>query len=212
MYSSYTAASYARIYDYAANAGINLEGAVTWAFEFEDQPWFAGFRDLATNGVDKAVVNVIRMFGQMKGDRLEVDNKNAFALEALRTTGVHNNKADIDALATATKKEAYIMLWNYYDDDLPAPPAEVHLELSSIPAGKISVTQYRIDDEHSNAYTLWKKMGSPQAPDKKQYEALEKKGKLEIIQKPFSVNIKNKRYQTTITLPRQAVSLVKISW
>ena len=28
--------------------GVNLEGALTWAFEFEDQPYFAGFRSLAT--------------------------------------------------------------------------------------------------------------------------------------------------------------------
>lgn len=63
MYSSYTAASYARIYDIAENTGVNIEGAVSWSFEFEDQPWFAGFRDLATNGVDKPVLNVFRLFG-----------------------------------------------------------------------------------------------------------------------------------------------------
>jgi xylan 1,4-beta-xylosidase len=55
MYSSYTAASFARKYDLAQSRGVNLAGAVTWAFEFEDQPWFRGFRDLATNGVDKPV-------------------------------------------------------------------------------------------------------------------------------------------------------------
>jgi hypothetical protein len=32
---------------------VNLLGAVTWGFEFEDQPYFDGFRDLATNGIDK---------------------------------------------------------------------------------------------------------------------------------------------------------------
>ncbi len=58
MYSSYTAASYARIYDIAEKTGVNIEGAVSWSFEFENQPWFAGFRDLATNGVDKPVLNV----------------------------------------------------------------------------------------------------------------------------------------------------------
>ena len=42
---------------------MNLLGAVTWAFEFEDQPYFDGFRDLATNGIDKPVLNVFRMLG-----------------------------------------------------------------------------------------------------------------------------------------------------
>ena len=34
MYSSYTAASFARKYDLAAQHGVNFMGAVTWAFEF----------------------------------------------------------------------------------------------------------------------------------------------------------------------------------
>ena len=73
MYSSYTAATFARKHDLAARHGVNFEGAVTWAFEFEDQPYFDGFRDLATNGIDKPVLNVFRMFGLMRGDRLEVE-------------------------------------------------------------------------------------------------------------------------------------------
>jgi xylan 1,4-beta-xylosidase len=52
MYSSYTAASFAREYQLAAKYGVNLEGSLTWAFEFEDQPYFAGFRSLASNGID----------------------------------------------------------------------------------------------------------------------------------------------------------------
>ncbi len=55
MYSSYTAAVFARKHDLADRHGVNLEGALTWAFEFEDQPYFAGFRVLATNGIDLPV-------------------------------------------------------------------------------------------------------------------------------------------------------------
>ena len=72
MYSSYTAASFARKHDLADKHGVNLEGALTWAFEFEDQPYFAGFRVLASNGIDLPVLNVFRMFGQMGGQRLAV--------------------------------------------------------------------------------------------------------------------------------------------
>jgi len=38
MYSSYTAASFARKHDLADKHGVNFVGALTWAFEFEDQP------------------------------------------------------------------------------------------------------------------------------------------------------------------------------
>ena len=44
MYSSYTAASFPREFELAEKHGVNLQGALTWAFEFEDQPPFAGFR------------------------------------------------------------------------------------------------------------------------------------------------------------------------
>ena len=37
---------------------MNLEGALTWAFEFEDEPYFAGFRALSTNQIDLPVLNV----------------------------------------------------------------------------------------------------------------------------------------------------------
>ena len=70
MYSSYTAEQIARTYELADLHGVNLMGSVTWAFEFEDQPYFYGFRDLATNGIGKPVLNVFRMLGQMGGDRV----------------------------------------------------------------------------------------------------------------------------------------------
>ena len=64
-----------------AGAGVNLEGVLTWAFEFEDQPFFAGFRSLASNGIDKPVMNVFRMFAQMCGQRLAVQSDGAVSLD-----------------------------------------------------------------------------------------------------------------------------------
>src|SRR5205085_8851380 len=77
MYSSYTAAQLARTYELAELHGVNLLGSVTWAFEFDDQPYFDGFRALATNGIDKPVLNVFRMLGQMGGERIAVESTGA---------------------------------------------------------------------------------------------------------------------------------------
>ena len=79
MYSSYTAEQIARTYELADLHRVNLLGSVTWAFEFEDQPYFDGFRDLATNGIAKPVLNVFRMLGQMGGDRVAVESSGAAA-------------------------------------------------------------------------------------------------------------------------------------
>lgn len=61
-----------KIFDTYDHYEVNFLEAVTWAFEFENQPWFAGFRPLATNGVDKPVLNVSRMYGMMQGNRIAV--------------------------------------------------------------------------------------------------------------------------------------------
>lgn len=211
MYSSYTAASYARIYDIAEKKGVNIEGAVSWSFEFEDQPWFAGFRDLATNGVDKPVLNVFRMFGLMRGERLQVQNDKALPIEHLVTKGVHDSIADVHALATTDSKSAYIMLWNYYDDDLPAPDAKVHIALNAVPGQKAGIKQYSIDQVNSNSYTAWKQMGSPQNVSKEQYAELEKAGKLKMVSNQ-KAKITNGSLSTDLQLARQAVVLLEITW
>ncbi|MFL5808937.1 MAG: GH39 family glycosyl hydrolase [Flavisolibacter sp.] len=212
MYSSYTAASYARIYDLADQAGIHMEGAVSWSFEFEDQPWFAGFRDLATHGVDKPVLNVFRMFGKMGGERLIVETSPSFTIEQLRTKGVHDSIADVQAIASLNKNTASVMIWNYYDDDLKTDDASVTVEVKNIPAKKVQMIQYSIDEQHSNSYTKWKTMGSPQTVTTDEYAILAKAGMLQQVGKTKKIKTNKGVYKTTIQLPRQAVTLIQLTW
>src|SRR6478752_587279 len=100
MYSSYTAASFARKYQLADLYKVNFKGAVSWSFEFENQPWFYGYRDLATNGVDKPVLNVFRMFGMMTGDRVEVTSPRAYGLRTVVDSSVVKGYTDIQGLAS----------------------------------------------------------------------------------------------------------------
>ena len=165
MYSSYTAASFARIYDIAKNRGVNLKGVVTWAFTFENEPIFKGFRELATQGVDKPVLNTFRMFALMKGNRVEVKQNLAYNAVNILDSGVHGSKPDINALATTSNGEAHVMVWNYHDDnDTAELKTPVRINIAGVPAVNISLKEYRIDNEHSNAFEIWKKMGSPISP------------------------------------------------
>src|SRR6187431_1661262 len=135
MYSSYTAASFARKYELADNRGVNLIGAVTWAFEFENQPWFRGFRDLATNGVDKPVLNVFRMFGQMEGNRVPVLSNSVHNFISVRDSSVRKNEPDINGIAAASNRSASIMVWNYHDkNDLSVPATPVTVSFKGIPS------------------------------------------------------------------------------
>lgn len=213
MFSSYTAATFARKYDLAAKHGINFEGAVSWAFEFEDQPYFDGFRDLATNGIDKPVLNVFRMFGLMHGDRLKADVSNQLPTPEIVATGV-KSRPDINALATRANNTLNAMVWHYHDDDLPSPPANISLNFAGIPptAAKVLVRHFRIDEHHSNSYTLWKKMGSPQNPTQEQYAQLEAAGQLHLYGSPHYATPKNGTLELNFALPRQGVSLVQVAW
>jgi xylan 1,4-beta-xylosidase len=213
MYSSYTAASFARIYDLAASRNINLRGVVTWAFTFENEPIFKGFRELATQGVDKPVLNTFRMFSLMKGDRVETKEDEGYTVKAILDSGVHAMKPDINALATADKHEANIMVWNYYDDNNPALAAtSVHIEVKGIPAAVAILKQYRIDNEHSNAYEVWKKMGSPVSPTIAQKAILEKSGQLQTFGIAKKITITNGKATINMEMPSHAVSLIQLNW
>jgi len=211
MYSSYTAASFARKYLLADEYNVNLTGAVSWSFEFENQPWFYGFRDLATNGVDKPVLNVFRMYGMMGGSRVHVESDHMYPLAEIRDSGVRKASTDIGALAAKDKRTATVMVWNYHDDDVSGEPAVVLINCKGIPAKEVKVRYYRIDKEHSNSYEVWKKMGSPEHPTREQIVTLEKAGQL---QQTATTNepIKNGLLQLNMQLPRQGIVFLKMEW
>lgn len=213
MYSSYTAASFARKHDLAEKHGVNLEGALTWAFEFEDQRYFAGFRALASNGIDLAVLNVFRMFGKMGGSRLAVRSSGEVALDAIVKDGVRG-APDVSALASLDGKKMSVMLWHYHDDDLPGPDADVELSLAGLPlaTGEARVVHYRIDEAHSNPYGAWKRMGSPLAPTAEQYKELQAASQLARLEAPATVRLENGQATLRFALPRQGVSLVQLDW
>ena len=190
MYSSYTAASFSRIAALADSLGVNLAGAMSWSFEFEGQRWFEGFRDMATNGVDKPVLNVFRMLGIMRGFRIPVDG----------------------AYVSADKHSVYALIWNYQDNDLGGPPMAKDILFRHLPAAKVRITEYRIDSTHSNAYEAWKKIGSPQEPTVDQYRLLEDAGQLQTMGDPRSYAVKAGDLRIRVSLPRQAVSMIRLDF
>jgi xylan 1,4-beta-xylosidase len=212
MFPTYTALQIARTYELADLHEVKLLGAVTWAFLFEDQPYFDGFRDLATNGINKPVLNTFRMLGQMSGDRVQATSSAGLTVQEIRDGGVRG-APDISALAARSPRSATVLIWNYHDDDLPAPPAPIALTIGGLPAGRATVTHFRIDETHSNSYSAWVKMGSPQKPTPAQYAALEKASELETLRPARQATVgRDGRLTDTFDLPRKSVSFVKVTW
>lgn len=213
LYPAYTAAAMKSLIDLAARRHIHLIGALTWAFEFENQPYFAGFRTLATNGVAKPELNFFRMAGLMSGDRVAANSSSAVPLDAILASGVRS-QPDIDVLATRAANAAAVLLWNYADDDVPGPTAPIQVSIAGLPAGvsRVLLQHYRIDADHSNAYTVWKQMGSPQQPTPAQYAQLQAAGDLQLLDSPRWLDVREGRAAIPVDLPRQGISLLRLTW
>jgi len=213
LYASYTAESLHQTLQLARGEQVNFLGSVTWAFEFEGQPLFEGFRELATNGVDKPILNLFRMLGLLGSEQIKVTSSGAVPSEEVVRDGVRG-RPDVNAIATESSHEVAILLWNYHDDDLPAPQSSVRLTVTHLRAAvkQCLMEHFRIDANHSNAFTAWKEMGSPQPPSAAQYEELQRAGQLQLLDSPAWTSVQNGSVETTFALPRQSVSLVRIAW
>jgi xylan 1,4-beta-xylosidase len=215
LYGTYTVEVLNNILTLAHREQINFLGAVTWAFEFEDQPYFAGFRELATNGVDKPVLNAFRMLGFLGDQRLSVTSSGALPSPEIVNAGVRG-QPDINAIATRKEKEKEIaiLVWNYHDEDVPFPAAPVDLVITGLPADakRGLLEHFRIDSDHSDAFTAWKEMGSPQSPSESEYKHLESAGQLRLLTSPAWIAIEQGSVHLHFTLPRQGLSLIRLGW
>lgn len=210
VYASFTAASFARIHELAEKRDVNLEGAITWSFEFENEPMFPGLRQLSSNGVDLPVLNVIRMFSKMGGRRLPVASPNHSALSAVMAEGVRGN-SDVSALASIDERRLYILAWHYHDDDLPGERVTADIVVDNIPwpKGDVRVTQHLVDAEHGNAVAEWHAMGSPPKPDANQMAKLRDAAKIATFGLP-KAQLRDSTVRLSVALARQSVTLLII--
>ena len=213
IYASYTAATLARAVQLAGREGVNLEGALTWAFEFEDQPLFAGFRVLACGGVDLPVLNVFRMLSQMSGRRLQLKVtakchwrpwcKVASAAARMSPHWPVSTKIVCRfwcGIITMMMCPGPMRTWNMTLAGLPPNVRQAHCE------------QFRIDARHSNAFTVWQSLGSPAQLTVNQSEEIEKAGHLTRLGPPESLDITSGQAHLQLRLPRQSVSLLRVQW
>ena len=213
LYASYTAETLSNIYVLANRERVNFLGEVNWSFEFEDQPYFAGFREMASNGLDKPVLNTFRMLGMLGSERIRVTSSGTLPTDEVLETGVRG-KPDINAIAARKDNEIEILVWNYHDDDLPAPAAPIDLLVEGLPAkANIALCEhFRVDSNHSNAFAAWQEMGSPQNPSPDQYQRLQDAGQLQLLTSPSWIPVERGTLRLQFALPRQGLSLLRIAW
>jgi xylan 1,4-beta-xylosidase len=211
LYGASVVEAIARTLELSERAGVRIDGAVTWAFEFEGEPYFAGYRELATNGIPKAVFNAFRMLSMLKGERLAATSSGALPLATILTDGVVG-APDIDLIATRDETAINVLVWNYHDDDLPAAgAADIELTLNGVTNGPLLCRHFRMDRVHSNAHATFLAHGSPQRPSAAQYAELQAAGRLALMSEPETLPTADGRAVARFALPRHAVSFLAFS-
>ena len=173
FYAAYSAAAFTRALDLASNRDIDLTGLLTWAFEYEKtslllvetgyitgSEYFDGFRVLSTQGIDKAVLNFHRLYAMINGNRVQSrELRPIFPGHGAEGRRPRGKQSDVGAVATFDEKEGklYVFAWNYHDNHVHFPDAEISVDIESLPSsfakgGKAKMTHYRVDKEHSNAF------------------------------------------------------------
>lgn len=147
-----------------------VHSMLTWAFEFEGRNYFEGFRSLSTNGLDKPVLNTLRLLARLGDERLSASSSNPGVGVIASGTNVDSDPEQI---------VIRILVAVHEDDWDSTDPVDLRLRVSGLPAGEVyTVTVTRIDAEHANTYTAWLEAGSPQTPSEAQIAAIRKSGEL----------------------------------
>ena len=212
LYAAYTAEALKDTLELAKSTGVNLQGLVSWSFEFEDQPPFEGFRELATNGIDKPVLNAFRMFGMLGTERVELTSSGAASPEAALKSGAKIE--GVDGIATRKEHEVEVLMWNYQEEDIAGAPALVALRIAGLPDAlrTASLEEFRVDRQNSNAYTAWQKMGRPEKLTAAQSAELESAGHLKITGAAKKVSAKNGLVRLRVEIPQEGLLLVRLKW
>jgi xylan 1,4-beta-xylosidase len=212
-YAAYEVALMKHTLDLATREGVNLQGVLTWAFMFDGKDYFEGFRTLSTNGIHKPVLNAFKMLGMLQGKRVPVTSSGALGLERILEKGFRD-KPDIDVLAVATEETVQTLVWNYHDDMVKVAPALVKLTVKAPQDGakRARIVHYRIDDTHSNAYTRWLKLNSPQKPAPDVLARLKAAAELGLLGPVRFCDVRNGKVELNFSLPRYGVSLVEVRW
>ena len=212
QYASYQAELLNGTLALAERHHINLEGTISWAFIFPGQPIFAGLRAFATHDIDLPLLNLFRMLGQMTGERVAVKSNGAVELDDVLKSSVRA-KPDVNAIATRDGHRVNVLVWNYHDSS-DAFPAEVNLRVEGIPReiSRVRLEHWRVDHDHSNAYTAWQAMGSPSSPSPEQYQRLKGAGQLGLVESPLWITVKNGVVELPVTESSEGVSLLAFAW
>jgi xylan 1,4-beta-xylosidase len=212
-YPSFVAAAFDKVSTFAKGQSWDLK-LLTWAFMFVGERCFEGTRTFSTQGIDKAILNLFRMYARMGTQ--EVIFTSTGAKDPLAYTDLigRGEEPDLSGFATLSGgKSLEVLIYNHHDDwDLRGEYA-IELAIVNLPfdGDELLVKHYRIDQCHSNAYAEWVRQGKPMYPAPDQRAAIKAREGLELLQPRQKVTLREGKVTLSFTLPVHGISLLSIS-
>lgn len=172
-----------KILDLNATETAQVAYATSWSFYFEAERYFEGTRSFLTaGGVEKPFLNAYRMLSLLGRDRLRATSDAAWQVGELEGTDGSSMREEVDALASRSEDGSVaVVIWRHIDDQWQTSEAltSATVTVRNLPAGSYRLRHLRIDADHSNAFTVWQKLGSPQDPTAEQLAAITSRQGLE---------------------------------
>jgi len=212
-YPSYVVTAFTKLTELAEKYNRELK-LLTWAFMFRGERCFEGTRTFVTQGIDKPILNLFRMFSFLGDKKLYLESsQKKNQLDFTDDCGV-SEESEIYGVATMSgSRSIEIMIYCHHDDWDIKDEYEVELEVVNVPfdSSKVQLRHYRLDREHSNAYAEWVRQGRPDYPTEGQRRAIKAREGLELYEPISEVLLFNKTFRKNITLPVHSVSLLILS-
>jgi len=211
-YPSFVAAAFDKVSKFAKQNSWDLR-LLTWAFMFVGERCFEGTRAFSTQGIDKAILNLFRMYaltGEQEVSFVSSGTKNPLTYADANGFG---ETPDISGFATlAGTNRLVILVYNHHDDwDLSGDYA-VELTIENLPfaTSNLNLHHYRIDANHSNAYAEWVRQDKPNYPAPGQRAAIQARAGLELLEAPQTITSQASKVQLNFALPVHGISLLVI--
>ncbi|MEG1776340.1 MAG: hypothetical protein RR367_07520, partial [Clostridia bacterium] len=211
-YASYVMSSFKNLYDLAEKLDMDIR-PLSWAFMFEAERCFEGTRTFTTQGIDKAVFNLFKLFARMGKQRVALSSSRDLDPLTFKDINGTAEGPEIDGWATMDGEDAMqVLLYCHHDDWDRKECFDIDLTLNNLPMeGMVQVKHLRIDADHSNAYAEWERQGSPNYPTQGQREAIVARSGLEFCEAPEKVLVHEGRLERRFTLPTHGISFLEIT-
>ena len=209
-YASYVAAAYTKLEQLRRKENAQIY-PLAWAFLFPGERCFEGTRTFTTQGIQKPIFNLFKLFGKLGTESLQLNS------EGEQPEGEEEARADVSGIAVRKDQSVVqVLLYSHHQDRDRTDSQQVCVNVRNLEASlgkkvsQVCVKHWRIDREHSNAYAQWIKEGLPLYPDAEQYASICARQDLECMGEEQVIPVQEDAVSLFFSMPAHSVSLLEI--